>query len=629
MNGMNEKMKKEKIAILPLSLILSLSFLSLSFLVMFSLSVASVSASASPVLRTDEGVPISSLGGIFIVDSSNYLGDDVLLITYNAQIHNLDDKQTIVVRLDPADNIKDYVYSPAVCVPPKSVKTLPLQVWIGGDNKVGKLSISYQFADGAPQYFNPFVYIGIVGKKISSAPPQLNGPQSLNVSNCGGVTNTNIITFPTPTEGKIALVCSRDDCNTKAERNIWILFRMKGWDVTGKSYKSWTASDLDKYDIIACVDEGSACRIGFNSTLYNEHFLGKKPFLEIPGSAAAQAAFSFDYVSKAVAKSFSDQQLVYNIDYITNGVAKSGIAVNGKQSFGVESKNINDEVKWIGNSSDGKLTTIFKVKESVSHSRYAYLGLFVTSSMSDLTFDGERIFNNTLKWLKYGDAYFGGSNDNTLPNGNIAFICSSDKCNSKYDIDFIKFLRKSGYSVSFNSLKNWLNVVDLSQYNVIICTSSKSCTIPAGSNIYNAHKSGGIGFVEIPDSGKISAASTFGYITNTKNSVKTKLSTTISSAISSLFFDGLTSPAVVANRNRGMVSLPLPLASSLVNGAVISYKGVDQALSTMFYVPDSGSQGRYIFIGWLGKFDKANMANNGKILLQRAINWANCNSIAC
>jgi len=630
--------------------------------VIFS-SIVSACDCCNPGLMTESGAPISSFGGgYFIVNGSKY-SNDVQQVTYNLKVHNANNG-VLTVTLEPEFAIQDYVSSPAVKIPPKTIGTLPLKVWIDGNDISGKLSVIYQC--GSLSYgLSLSVYIGIVGQGNSTPPISTctaakryngcyNGTYRMYTCDEGNLAYTSTCTnycckreggygsfcvddstclamnkLPTPTEGNIALLCKNDECDSGIEKNIWVLFRWKGWDVLGKSYKSWTADELNQYDIIAC-SESSVCKFDFNSILYNMHFENRKPFLEIPSSSGAKAAYSFDYVSTASGKVVKDPQLLYSQDYITNGISSPGIFAYGSSFAGVENGKINDGTKSIASSSDNLNSLIFKVKETITHGRYAYIGLFPKTSLTGLTLEGGKIFNNTLKWLKYGDAWFGGTTNNDPPKGKIAFICSSEKCNSKSDVDIIKFLRSIGYSVVSKSQKNWLTT-SLNSYNVILCASSRACKIPVGSNIYNAHKFGGKDFVEIVDATKLYAAYSFGYIADA--SAKRKSSTNVSFVNNDAIISDFNQPLPVILRSKSMASLQNPLSSPMTDVAHINYKGIDQHLSTMFYVPESGSgqpaHGRYMFIGWTGRFDIKNINDNGKLLLQWAINWANCGKMSC
>jgi len=647
-------------------MVISSAFFVLAFAIFSSLAAACI----NPGLRTDAGVPINSFGGFFKVNGSNYPGNDVLLITYYMQVRNAND-QGMTVFLEPDSTIRDYVQSSSVYVSAHAGENgnppgiLPIQVWIGGIEKDGALNVVFQCDDGTPQFVSPFVIIWIIGKGIAAPPAATCYQPSLNNGCYQGVYRTysctsNDLTYtarctdyccqnfggedavcstdrstcfsfndlPEPTEGTVAFLCSSDDCNRGIEKKVWFLLRLKGWDVVAKAYDEWTADELQQYDIIAC-SESRACDYDFNSLLYNIHYDKQIPFLEIPGSNGAKAAYSFDYVSTGGGKSVRDMQMNYAADYITAGIGSPGIAVNGNNFAGVDGKKLSQEVKWIANSTDDgneMNPLIFKVKEEIDHGRYAYIGLFNKAGLSSMTVDGEKIFNNTLKWLKSGDEAFGGSNDNTPRKGTVAFMCSNDRCSSKYDEELIKFLRSTGYSVDSQSLKNWL-LSDVSSYNMFVCSSSRNCKIPVGSNIYNAYMFGGKEFVEIADTSKAYAAFNFGYLSDA--ALKRKSSTNVSFASGEPISTGLPSLLTVNKRSRGMAALENPLSLPLTDVAHINFKGVDQHLSTMFYVADSGSHGRYLFVGWVGRFDTKYITSDGLMLLQRGINWANCGSIAC
>jgi hypothetical protein len=102
------------------------------------------------------------------------------------------------------------------------------------------------------------------------------------------------------------------------------------------------------------------------------------------------------------------------------------------------------------------------------------------------------------------------------------------------------------------------------------------------------------------------------------------------------FGSGIPASGSVNIKNTAMSGLltPLPPSSSqIVDISHVNYRGVDQKISNMFLVPApsqaSGTQGRYIFIGWIRSFNPSSLTDYGKTLLQRALNWAYCGNVAC
>lgn len=609
----------------------------------------SVQACINPGLRTEEGTPINPFGGFLIINSSNY--PNVLEIEYKLTVVNRN-SQGLIVSLEPSSYIEGYASSESIFLKTNSQKILPLTIWIGGQSVWGPVEIKYMCEDGTPQYLNLFFYLVIYGKEIS--PPPNVSCSTKGLDGCysglyrdysckkGQLTYTEVCTkscctkwggdgafcstdkttcitennLPPGTEGNIAFLCAKEDCKDGIEQNIRFLFRLKGWNVTSKPYNLWGEEELKNYDIIACTDQGRACKIAFNSPVYNAHVDKGIPFIEITDSSSAHAAYSFGYISKANGKFVKEQTVLISGNPITRGI--SGNLIHGSNFIGIEDKLLSSEVIDLDSN---EATSFFIVNNSYSHGRYAFLGWFYKSGITSLTINGETIINRTLNWLKYGDVYFGGA-DNTKPKkGKIAFFCSSDDCRVRMEKDLINFFRSIGYSVKAKSIKSF-SLEELNKVNLIVCYG-RTCDLGKYPNVYSMHINNQRGFIEIPDSSKVLAAYLFGYINSTKTIRKSTSNISVINA--DVITNGLGREIRVLTKEKPMIGVLVENLQSVKDLAHISGYNA----SVLFKSEANISKGRYAMIGWVGRTTFNYFTENGKELLARTINWVNCGKSSC
>jgi hypothetical protein len=225
--------------------------------------------------------------------------------------------------------------------------------------------------------------------------------------------------------------------------------------------------------------------------------------------------------------------------------------------------------------------------------------------------------SNTLNWLKYGNTYFGGTNPSFHISGEIAFVCRSDKCNTKSEISLIKWLRQSGYYVEGKSQKLW-NSSSLSGYDLIVCSGSSACTFTTSSDIFNAHMNNKFGFLELPDTMASFAGYTFGYV-STKRPMS-KILTNITSV------NTLVSPLGVVrvlDKRTSIFGITFDKINSATNIANIE----GYSASTMLISDTTGNKGRYAYVGWVG--NKLNyLSDQGEEMLLKIVNWVSCGNTA-
>jgi len=616
-----------------------------SLMFLFS-SINFVSAYCSmPSLYRENGSGLDLISGIrermlITIDQANYPSSS--WITYKLQVKNKNSDKGILVYLQSEDN-QNNIIPGSVFLNPDEKGNLSIQVWIRKSADF-KFRVTGICDDGTKfdNFIKPELEIEV--KSYENVQPQ-NGC-SLPPSGCDMNSGLYVAYYcensqakpiarciescckayaqqfgdedafcsadkhaciaPSavqPTEGSIAFLCSRDDCSY--ENDVIVNLRLLGFRVDGKSYKSWSESELGNYDIIACYHQ-SACKLSFNSPAYNQHVINRKPFLEISMSRYASAAYEFGYLKSSKATPGKDMFFVTAEDEITSGYnSYVNVVSKSRPMFAViKDENLdkenNPELKDLADSGNNKGSIFFKVDETVGHGKYVFIGWLSGIKKGEINADGEIILRRTLSWLK--------STSPISERKKIAFLCSRDDCSDKEERGLIKILRKWGFLVEGKSLKSWGS--EISSYNLIVCRNSKAtCQIPLTSSVYNAYTQG-VPFLEIPESSKAYAGEIFGIVSS-----KLKRS-------SNYYIEVLNSNQIVSGLEIGNSVVIFPnkrpifgVNATGLNSAEDIAHIPSQPYSTLF------TANKYAFIGFLGKSNVEYMNQNAKEILRRTVDW--------
>jgi len=627
-------MEKKKIAVI-------MCFVAALFL------VSSAYACESPIIYGEEGSPINPLGGYLFIYGSKYPGESA---NYKFKINNTNDRG-MTVFFKPDSNLKNYISEKADTISAKTTKEVTLNVWVNGHSTNGYLYVYFK-CDGAVSwnYMTFYIQTYIFGKN-KSPPPYVtcNSNSGLNgcysgieyisycdgnelkyLSGCSksccekykgedalcsldGASCMTIDNIPPGKKGNIAFLCKDDKCKYGKEKDLIVYLKLDDWNVTAKKYDKWTEDDLKNYDIITCYDQGSACKIKFNSPVYNAHVEMGKPFLEIPNTNSGKAAYSFEYTTKYGGTYGSDDVKLYD-DCITNGIPASGFSpVGGAKLAGIDQKYITNDVKTIVSvkNRNNEISDVFKVDNATNHGRFAFVGWFYKADVSQMSSDAGKLLDNMLTWLKCGNSCFGGSDSNLEKKGEIAFICGSRYCVDTKEVRTIKWFRENGYGVTAKEMKYW-NQTELYSYNAMVC--SKNCRFDKNSSFYKAYM-GGVGFLELPMSSIAYAANAFNYSSLKGGASRSSVNITLIN-YNPLLPDG--SQTQIFSKKRSMYGIST--ASLLTNATdVANIQGT--SYSVMFRSADSVSdgRGRYVFMGWFNYLgDLTEFGNN---LSLKAIDW--------
>jgi len=210
---------------------------------------------------------------------------------------------------------------------------------------------------------------------------------------------------------------------------------------------------------------------------------------------------------------------------------------------------------------------------------------------------------------------------------NALEISSKPICLDGIEKQTINWLISKGWTVHFDKYNDW-TLSDLLAHDLIVCSDEEKACRPTDA-VLAAHKNNNKPFVEISDAISAKAAAGFDYLSNSGGS-RAKSTTNVfierADSITNNFFGStqiLTLPQKLTKITRSLSTNVKDVAS-----ADDSPKG-----SNLFKVDTSGSQGRFVYVGWLfGRITATrftgwtplDLNSNGQLLLQRAINWAQC-----
>jgi hypothetical protein len=622
-------------------------------------SVPSVMADGArcynPTIYNEHGVPLLPTGGWAVVNGTEYSS---LLINHSISIKNTN-IENMVVTFKPYGGLRDYVDDAQIVLAPGQTSPINLSVWVGGQSYQGTIFVYYS-CESVTSVINSFVNILIIGQHIE-APPASNC-SSLELDGCysgmkrdyycsnhqllyrescsdsccksfGGAQSmcsddkTVCFTYnnlPPGENGNIAFLCRDNKCNDAKEKDYIFLLRFSGWNVTGLPLANWTQPMLEKHDMIVCADERAACKFAFNSLIYNMHTDRRMPFLEVPYTGYATAGLTFDYVLSNRAL-FGRKYVFINpfsSDSITQGLTGNVTFVKNADRFTTfKSTYLSLDIRDLVDVDKLGQVSMFTVKESIDHGRYAFIGWLYDSSY--LTSDGRTVLNRTLTWLKHGDEFFGGTNDETPRKGSVALICKKDDCSQKFEIGAIKKLRAMGYSVTGMAQNSWTTIAILN-YDLIACADSSMCSLdpktPNSSPFYIAHMYYGKPFLEMPYNGDTKAATIFG-ITTFNRTYR---------ALNRAYGYGIVGTGIdpILNGNTEYMELSQssmqmygPNRNIMSTGTVIAV-APNSNVSASFVSESSETKGRYAYIGYASDYEK--LGGKGLGLIDRTIQWLLC-----
>jgi len=225
--------------------------------------------------------------------------------------------------------------------------------------------------------------------------------------------------------------------------------------------------------------------------------------------------------------------------------------------------------------------------------------------------------------IVFGDA--GGADPNWVVNA--IEISTKPICIDGIEKQTINWLKSKGWTVDFDKYSDW-TLASLITHKLIICSDQENACKPT-SAVSSAHKINKIPFVEIPDSTSAKAAAGFSYLTAPGG--------TRSQPTANEFFEN---PESISTGFFGSAQvLTSPQKLTKITGKMATYvKDIaapddSPKYTNMFKADESGTRGRFVFVGWFfGRttssgfvgWSPTDLSSNGQLILQRAVNWAQC-----
>jgi hypothetical protein len=295
---------------------------------------------------------------------------------------------------------------------------------------------------------------------------------------------------------------------------------------------------------------------------------------------------------------------------------------------------VNDE-KPAAQDSSGLDTVIVKLNGGVPYTmNFGYAISYIGSAdyVYYLIINNTQFGNGTQNLTFYVKDIAGNINSNsttfyvsnTTPKvgGKIAFLCNNNPvgntCNDDIENKLISWLRSQNWTVDVNVYYVW-NKTGLSGHDLIMCSDERYACDYATRNtndVYYAHKTLMIPFVEISDDGSLRAATNFGYVSYPGGTLKNNVNSlyvTASHPITSGYFGN----TKIFDTNKTMAYTSDIMLNDVKDIADIE---VENGRSTFF---SHNQLGRFVFVGWFYK-DFSGLNKIGNTTLTRAINWAEC-----
>ncbi len=202
-----------------------------------------------------------------------------------------------------------------------------------------------------------------------------------------------------PSRREIAYLCRYDSCDYGIEDEVIDWLKKEGWGVDGKSYNSWTKSELNGYEMMMCSDELKACKVDVGTSAYRLHKNNEKPFVEIGDYRYLSAAWRFGYVSNLYGAVGRDQLYITQIHPITNSFPVIVEAFSGSIGMTIiPDYNLEPMVIDLVDSGNKGYSTLFIVPQSGNQGRFVYVGWFYASNIDDLTPFGETMLRRAINW---------------------------------------------------------------------------------------------------------------------------------------------------------------------------------------------------------------------------------------
>jgi RNase P/RNase MRP subunit p29 len=463
-------------------------------------TIQSVLACSSPIVYNEYGVPVSLYGGgMLIINASKYPSNQKI-ITYNMQVKNTNNYNSITLTLTPSSSLLNYVYGSTVTIPPKWKSPIGIDVYIDGPSKGGELYVTGQCDDGLP-IPEGVIYVSIIGRGNSA-------PQS-----CGN-TITSCGVYPDCQD-----ISKLNGCYDGYYRNYYCANNMIQYNKVCTSYccQSFTGDGYCMGNPLYCYDPTPSCRDECD---------------------------------------FEGTRCVENKVYTCI-----------KQPDGCYDKILLEDCS----------------AESLS----CYLG---------------QCINGSSKM------------------GTIAYLCGNNQCYDGLETNLINWLDANGWMIVGKAFNSW-DKRELDEYDIILCSDElRACKIDSKHPAYFLHKDKKKPFVEVADYREAQAAWKLGYVKNPYEYLLKGKSLYVTKTEDAIFL-GLDQKLQLFSSDKKFTLVPDYNLNSVIDLADLE---ADNKRSTLFKVEETGTQGRFVYIGWFYESSVYDLSEIGINILNRTLLWAKC-----
>jgi hypothetical protein len=204
--------------------------------------------------------------------------------------------------------------------------------------------------------------------------------------------------------------------------------------------------------------------------------------------------------------------------------------------------------------------------------------------------------------------------------GSIAYLCSNNDCKDGLESSLISWLDLNNWMVVGRAFNSW-DKRELDEFDLVLCSDEmKACKVDSKYASYDSHMNHKKPFVEIADTREAQGAWRFGYVKNPYESLATGDSLYVTK----------TDDIIFLNMDQILKIFPsnkkITIVSDYNLNSVIDLADVENnnKKSTMFKLDESGTRGRYVYLGWLYQSFPTDLTTDGMYILNRTLLWAMC-----
>ncbi len=209
-------------------------------------------------------------------------------------------------------------------------------------------------------------------------------------------TNETVVKVVMKPTRRVALAC--DSCNSEQVVDLEEFLVENGVEVVKKPMGSWRRQELRDFPLVIC--RSYSCNLFRGGSLYKAHKYDKVPFLEVPYSTVAKAAYVFGYVSWYDAQKTRTKTFEVSTNFLNLTEGSYLTLYNSNQlSSVIQDSRVNEGYSVL---EDEKGSCLLVVNESTYHGRYAFVGWLYSSTTDELSEESKKLLLGIVDWLIKG-----------------------------------------------------------------------------------------------------------------------------------------------------------------------------------------------------------------------------------